>query len=254
MKRKGLLLCCVAFLAVFVIFGGKLIAQVVMQESEADTFVELAELRSQSVTTVTTTPEASDEEMPSLEVETVSYADLLALNDDLVGWVTIPGTMIDYPVMHTPNDPEYYLHRDFYQKYSFSGTPFLDADCTVDSQHWVLYGHHMNNGTMFADLVDFRDSDFRSTHSTVYIDTLDTRYTYEVICGFYQEADGDTWTQGYFAYETAEEFAVFQAHCNASALFGSLADATFDDHLLSLVTCSGIDDNIRFVLVAQRVG
>lgn len=252
MKRKGLILCCVAFLAVFVIFGGKLLAETMMQSREADTFVELSQLRSESVSTVSQSEEPAVE-MPFLEVETVSYAELAALNDDFVGWVTISGTMIDYPIMHTPDDAEYYLHRDFYKSYSFSGTPFLDANCTMDSQHWVVYGHHMNNGTMFADLVDFRDSDFRGTHSTIYVDTLTQRYTYEVICGFYQEADGSTWTEGYFTYDTEEAFAVFQAHCNQVALFGSLDDVTYHDHLLSLVTCSGIDDNIRFVLVAQRI-
>ena len=82
-------------------------------------------------------------------------AELYAQNSDLIGWIEIEGTKIDYPVMQTPDDPEYYLHRDFNREYSASGTPFLDSASVVLPKdnavtwNWLIYGHNMKFGTMF---------------------------------------------------------------------------------------------------------
>jgi len=67
---------------------------------------------------------------------------LYAQNSDLVGWIRVDGTRIDYPVMQTPDNPEYYLHRDFNKEYSDSGTPFLDANSRIGGTwNWIIYGH-----------------------------------------------------------------------------------------------------------------
>ena len=64
---------------------------------------------------------------------------------------------IAYPVMHTPSNPQKYLNKNFYGEYSYSGTPFLDSRCSADSTNLIIYGHHMNNGTMFADLCNYTE-------------------------------------------------------------------------------------------------
>ena len=74
------------------------------------------------------------------------------MNNDCFGWLSISGTNINYPVMHTPNNPQEYLHKNFYGEYSQNGVPFLDSRCAEDSSNLIVYGHNMNNGTMFADL------------------------------------------------------------------------------------------------------
>ena len=79
-------------------------------------------------------------------------SELFAMNDDFVGWLYIPDTDINYPVMHTTDDPERYLRRNFHGEYSESGVPFLDFRCTLDSDNLIIYGHNMMNGTMFAGL------------------------------------------------------------------------------------------------------
>lgn len=91
-------------------------------------------------------------------------AGILALheeNPDCIGWLTIDGTRIDYPVMYRPGDKNYYLHRDFNGEYSANGCLFLAEECVPgDSDNLIIYGHHMNSGKMFADLENIRTKDF----------------------------------------------------------------------------------------------
>ena len=82
-----------------------------------------------------------------------SYTALKERNPDFFGWLSIEGTKLDYPVMHTPEDGEYYQRRNFEGDHSQSGVPFLSADCFEGCGNYLIYGHHMNNGTMFASLI-----------------------------------------------------------------------------------------------------
>ena len=90
-------------------------------------------------------------------------AALQAENSDCVGWLTIPDTGIDYPIMHTPEEPEHYLRRDFHGQSASGGTPFLDGRniAQVGSQNLIVYGHNMLDGSMFKSLVNYLDADFR---------------------------------------------------------------------------------------------
>ena len=84
-------------------------------------------------------------------------------NSDFVGWLSIPGTNIDYPVMQTVNEPNFYLKRGFDKQYSDYGVPYVQENCDLAlSDNCVIYGHHMNNGTMFADLCKYESEDFLS--------------------------------------------------------------------------------------------
>ena len=89
------------------------------------------------------------------------YADLYLANGDIIGWVTVEDTKIDYPVMQTQSDPEYYIRRGFDKESTSSGTPFMDAtsDIFVPTSNFLIYGHNMKNGTMFHDLLNIGPSD-----------------------------------------------------------------------------------------------
>ena len=102
------------------------------------------------------------------------FADLYTANNDFIGWLTIPGTEVDYPVMHTPSDEEFYLKRDFNKEKSSSGTLFLAAKCDalLPSDNVVIYGHNMKAGTMFHDLLKYETEDFYKEHKTFRFDTL----------------------------------------------------------------------------------
>lgn len=100
--------------------------------------------------------------------------ELYRQNNDLVGWICVEDTNINYPVMQTVDNPNYYLKRGFDKEYSSYGCPYVQEDCDVlkPSDNLVIYGHHMNNGSMFADLVKFKDEDFWQEHKTIVFNTL----------------------------------------------------------------------------------
>ena len=88
------------------------------------------------------------------------------MNPDFIGWLRIDGTKIDYPVMMKPEDPDYYLRRDFSGKDAKSGTPYIGSGCTPCSDNVIIYSHNMKNGTMFADLLKYADEKFYPSQQT----------------------------------------------------------------------------------------
>ena len=150
------------------------------QQKEKEDFRELAEL----VQTTPSEPIQHDEApAPADDEPEESLRDLSALfaeNSECIGWLCIPDTAIDYPVMHTPDAPQKYLRRNFYGEYSQSGVPFLDYRCSLDSGDLLIYGHNMKNGTMFSDLKKYLDTDFLSSHQTIELQIKDALYRYTV--------------------------------------------------------------------------
>ena len=104
-------------------------------------------------------------------------------NPDCAGWLTIPDTSVDYPVMFTPDEPERYLRRDFYGDQASGGTPFLDGRNTaqVESQNLIVYGHNMLDGSMFKPIVQYLEPNFRKTHQDIYLELGNTQYRYQVL-------------------------------------------------------------------------
>lgn len=98
----------------------------------------------------------------------IDFGELKKLNKDIVAWIKIPGTRINYPIVQGSDDEEY-LHRTFLKKRNSSGAIFLEVKCKKDftSENNIIYGHHMRNGTMFADLVKLRDQRFVKKHDLI---------------------------------------------------------------------------------------
>ena len=105
---------------------------------------------------------------------------LFKKNKECIGWVCIKKTAIDYPVMHTPNDPKKYLYKNFNGQYSTSGTPFLDARCTINSSNCILYGHNMRNGQLFASLKQYVDKSYYKKHPEVEFQTKNVDNFYKI--------------------------------------------------------------------------
>ena len=102
-------------------------------------------------------------------------------NPDWIGWLKIKGTSISYPVMQREDDSEYYLHRDFDGNYSFYGTPFLDARCTVDSDNCIIYGHNINGGRMFGALHAYSSESYYKEHSEIRFRAGDEKRKYQIV-------------------------------------------------------------------------
>jgi len=158
-----------------------------------------------------------------------TYAELWEENNDIVGWITVDGTNIDYPVMQTKDDPEYYLRRDFEREYSVSGTPFMDADSDMEtpSSNWLIYGHNIKSGIMFHDLLKYKDEDFYNEHSTFTFVTIkdggeSEENTYEVIAAAYSEIyPTDSTEFKYYKYASITSEVVFTNTLEASRTYRS---------------------------------
>ena len=151
--------------------------------------------------------------------------ELYQQNPDMVGWIQIEGTRIDYPVMQTPADPNYYLKHDFEKRYTDYGCPFMQADCDVLSQsdNLILYGHNMKDGSMFADLAKYRSKDFWQTHKTVRFDTMEGGGAYEIFAVLHttvqaEAADAFPFYR-FVGAASPDEFADYVSACQARALY-----------------------------------
>lgn len=186
MRNKPVLIFfCLLLSAAAVLSGVNIYSELKERQKEKEDFAAVAEIAelpmtetpAESVTDAETEPSAEPTEQPAAEHNIQA---LIAENSDCIGWLSIDGTNISYPVMHTPSDPQKYLRQNFYGKYSQSGVPFLDGRCDLQSSNLIIYGHNMKNGTMFSDLKKFLNTDFLNAHRTVKFETADGVKTFTV--------------------------------------------------------------------------
>ena len=186
-------------------------------------------------------------------------AEIYADNPDLVGWITIEGTVLDYPVMYTPEDGEKYLYKNINGNFDVNGLPFIEDGCSMDpeSDNIIIYGHNMNSGKMFASLMKYAKKDYWEEHPTIRFSTLYEEREYKIIAAFYDRV--------YYKYEDCFKFYQFidakdEAHFEEAvsyfkenAEYDTGVTAEYGDRLITLVTCAYHVENGRFVVVAKEV-
>ena len=177
-------------------------------------------------------------------------------NPDLVGWMTIDGTPINYPVMQTPDRVDYYLHRNFEKKESSHGCLYVRESCDVfaPSDNLTIYGHHMKDGSMFASLDEYRKMEFWEEYPEIQFDTLYARQTYTIFAVFKTTASvGEGFS--YHRFEDAEdeaEFNEFVSTCKKLSFYDTGITPEYGDKMITLSTCEYSQDNGRLVVVAVR--
>ena len=198
----------------------------------------------------------SEEAEPVVKTILPKYADLVAQNPELFGWVRIDDTVLDYPVMRSVTDNEKYLYANFEGKYSFAGTPFVDNQCTSDSDNLVIYGHNIKDGSMFRSLFKYENESYWKKHPTIMYSDLCEDYEYEVMAVFYDRIYKKT--EDVFKFyqfidaENEEAFNYAVQQLKSKSLYDTGVDAQYGDQLITLVTCSYQVENGRFVVVARR--
>ena len=198
----------------------------------------------------------SDEEMVAEEAAKAyeKYGALYEQNNDFVGWIQIDGTNINYPVMQTPDNPDYYLKHSFENTWSDYGVPYLDEACVIGrSNNLVIYGHHMSNGSMFCDLELYSDPAFCMEHPVIRFDTLSSFGEYEVIAVFRYNTNQETFRYDREVNMDETRVSWFMEQVHARELFSTGKDASFGDQLLTLSTCEYTYKNGRLVVVARKV-
>lgn len=192
----------------------------------------------------------------------IDFEELYNRNTDIVAWISIPGTKVDYPVMYTPQDPEYYLYRNYNKEYSASGVPFLDASSSVESQiesqtdNLLIHGHNMKNGTMFAQLLLYKNEEFFKEHSAIEFYTFTGKKIYDIIAVFptkiYNGKGSHFKYQRFINAKDKEEFDTYVNSIKTVSLYDTGISAEYGDRLMTLSTCSYHTANGRFVVVAKE--
>ena len=184
------------------------------------------------------------------------YNELYLQNEDMVGWISIAGTKLNYPVMQTPNNPNFYLKHNFEKAYSDLGTPYIQENCNLsESDNLVIYGHHIKGGKMFGALEDYKAKSFYEKHKTIQFDTLTEQGEYEIVAVFKTVAYS---SEGFRYYdfvdaENEEAFDAYVAKCKELSLYDTGVSAAYGDRLITLSTCEYSAQNGRLVVVAKKV-
>ena len=265
-KKILLIVGAVLFTALFVFSGFMALRQYRDTKQSAEAFNAVADLVKPAPTSVPapvegTTSEdgteapATDEPVPML-TSYDKYVDVYNANTDFIGWICIEDTNINYPVMQTPNSPDFYLKHSFDKGYSEYGVPYMQENCRLGlSDNCIIYGHHMQDGSMFADLCKFESEDFYKEHKTFRFDTLGAYGEYEIVCVFktsVYSADGFKYYH-FVDAANSEEFNAYLSTCQVLALYDTGVSAQYGDRLLTLSTCEYSRTNGRMVVVARLI-
>lgn len=199
--------------------------------------------------------EASDETAEPEILE--AYLPLYQQNDDMVGWLQIPNTRLNYPVMQTPDEPNFYLERNFDRQSSVRGAIYAweSADINEPSDNITMFGHNMADGTMFATLNNYVNKYYWEDNSIIIFDTLYEYHTYKIFAVFKTTAtlgEGFTYHQFVDAADE-EEFNEFVSTCKELAFYETNETPKYGDKLICLSTCEYTQENGRLIVAAYRI-
>lgn len=258
-KRIVLYILIAVFSLGFIISGVILAREYSMRARDNDTFDELATLielpPTESVVYDHSYSEdelsADDEETSQPPVTVVHKRNLepvIERNPDCVGWIYIENTQVNYPVVHTPKEPEKYLHLSFDLKYSAYGVPFLDYRCKTDSDNIILYGHNMKDGSMFATVRPYMEKDYFLEHPTVEFETVDGCKTYSVFALASVKAS-DSWYSN-IDFKDREQYINAVKRIMSKSLYETNVLPEYGKQIITLSTCYGAERDDRIILLA----
>lgn len=254
-KKKLYLAGAVICLLLFAVSVFQIISHYANAHKAEEEFAQLADMVEQAEDTPEedTDKTGETEEQSPLE----RYRELFNMNNDMAGWITVDGTQINYPVMYTPDNPDFYLKHNFEKEYSDYGVPYIAEHCDPiePSDNVIIYGHHMKNGSMFTGLMEYESKEFYEKHKTVRFDTLTETAEYEIVTVFKTTVYDDTGFK-YYLFSNAEkpeEFTEYIEQCKSLALYDTGVTAEYGDKLITLSTCEYSRTNGRFVVVAKKI-
>ena len=260
MKKEILIVLSVVLVVVIVASGLWLGCYAVDSQHQKQTYETLAEdfllVESPSLSLAENdSPEQSSTTQETMVTLTTAPPrhDLAALqseNPDCVGWLTIPDTSVDYPVVWTPEKPEHYLRRDFYGNSASGGTPFLDGrnQAQAKGQNLILYGHNMLDGSMFKPVLQYLTPNFQVTHEDIYLELDGIQYHYQVIAAL--ETSTRSPVYAYTDLSDSTEMEDFRSMLLEETSLDAIPQA---EGYLTLSTCNNQGGDSRVLVIAALV-
>lgn len=266
MKRRiPLIVLCVLFLSLTGYFGFQLYQQwneYRLGEEAYDALAQYAHTEAPSPTEETAPPNETTENKESNEApvdaqqtpETdttnwpeVDFAELQAINPDVVAWIFIEGTNINYPVVQG-TDNSYYLNHLFDGRRNGAGSIFMDYRNTGDfaDRNNILYGHHMQNDTMFAQITEYKEQAFYDAHPVCLVMTPQGNHKLEFFAGYVIDMNSQAWK---LEFASDEEYALWLEDALSKSTFTSSVDPTAHDRVVTFSTCTYEYNDARYVLV-----
>ena len=250
-----ILLLLIVILAISSFF---IIKEFAENKKETDIYDDLQEIVIEENTNIDTTN--VDTEIEKSEGESsnkYNLENIAKINSDVIGWIKIENTNIDYPVMQ---NGDYYLHRNIYKNYSSHGTPYLVEYCNIQySDNLIIYGHHMNDNSMFAQLDNYKKHSFYENHKYIkfysYYNGKTIEKTYEVAIAFKTVVYSDKGFKyyNYTNFSDVQELNDFIENCRKLEFYNTGIDINYGDKLITLSTCEYSQKNGRIVVVAKQI-
>lgn len=239
----------IAALTVMAVSGVNLYREYKTGNQEQEQYNDLKEAVVQTTAAIESQPAAAEESTEAPYVSPVNFDELKKINPDVVGWITIPGTKIDYPIVYTDNNDKY-LHTSFEGEESVAGTVYVDFESEPDfsGQHTLIYGHNMKNGTMFKDIVKYKDEEYFKEHQDIYIYTPEREIHLKAMAALYTDPGP---LRRVTKFPNEEGFAAYIEQMTKDCTFRQIPEGGID-RLYSLVTCSYEFNDARTILYAYE--
>lgn len=235
-----ILLCCVG---VFVFSTWKLTGYLTEYKEGEEVYEEVAQY--------VTVPEPDKKDPEKEYPPKVQWDKLYDRNSDLVAWIHIENTMIQYPVVQC-EDNEYYLNNTFDGSDNNCGCIFMDAGNEPDftSDNTILHGHNMKTGTMFGSLQYYNDEEYWEEHPYIWIITKDRAMKYEIFATYRTSVTGSVYT---LEFGSEADFEAYIEDCKKNSIYDTGVEVTTKDRLLTLSTCTSDTEEGRRVVQAKLV-
>lgn len=253
MKNRIYIALICAFSILLAVSSGFLIKHYIDSEKQSELYDNLIETIEKTDTEKDTMTYSQDKSFLS------DYQDLYLQNNDMVGWIKIEDTKINYPVMQSKDNPNFYLKHGFDKAYTDYGCLYVQENCDVDipSDNLIIYGHNMKDSSMFSWLMKYTDKSFWETHKTIRFDTLTEKCDYEIIAAFktvvYTDSPESFKYYQFINADTGDEFNAYITKCKELALYDTGVTAEYGDKLITLSTCEYSRNNGRMVVVAKKI-
>ena len=238
--------CLAGILILSCVMIGRTLTQ---SQREIDDFQDLASMTESVEGSVASGENEGLEEGPVLAGRDLTS--IFEKNSDCIGWILIPETAVDYPVMHTPDSPQKYLRKNFNGEYSVSGVPFLEGYSELFGDNLVIYGHNMKNGTMFSDLTGYCDKAYAVEHPVLEFKTEDGIRCYTLYAA--AQVKSLHWWYNFSWVEEEAEFDSAIRGLKEVALYHTEDDPQFGQQLITLSTCYGSKKDDRLIVVFAEI-